>query len=155
MPRATVALSGGAKCLSLREIRHRPLPWRWRTPSFRRTSCGKDCPRRQGGAPARAWVTVRGSRGRTRGRYAVMTRRKGIYSWENEPADERRSEFRTTVNSDWRQSSNSTFAEPSRLEAERRRRRRRNITGRMIGVAAAVSLTLLALWVMLSRLMSR
>jgi type VI protein secretion system component VasF len=84
-----------------------------------------------------------------------MTRRNGIYSWENEPADERRSEFRSTVNSDWRHSANSTFAEPSRLEQERRRRRRRRVTGRMIGVIAAVALTLLALWVMLSRLMAR
>jgi hypothetical protein len=83
-----------------------------------------------------------------------MTRRNGIYSWENEPADERGSEFRSTVNSDWRHSANSTFAEPSRLERERRRRHRR-ITGRMIGVMAAVGLTLLALWVMLSRLMAR
>lgn len=84
-----------------------------------------------------------------------MTRRKGVFSWEHEPATERRSEFRTTVNSDWQQSANSTFAEPSRLEHERRHRRRRRISGPMIGVVVAVSLTLLALWVMLSRLMSR
>lgn len=84
-----------------------------------------------------------------------MTRRKGIYSWENEPAGDRRSEFRTTVNSDWQQSANSTFAEPSRLEQERHRRRRRRITTPMIGAIAAIALTLLALAVMLSRLMSR
>jgi hypothetical protein len=84
-----------------------------------------------------------------------MTRRKGIYSWENEPAGERRSEFRTTVQSDWHQGSNSTFAEPSRLEQERRRRHRRRITAPLVGAAAAVGLTLLALGVMLSRLMSR
>jgi hypothetical protein len=85
-----------------------------------------------------------------------MTRRKGVYSWENEPAGERRTGFRTTVSSDWQQSANSTFAEPSRLEQERRRsRRRRRISGALIGVFVAVSLTLLALWVMLARLMSR
>jgi hypothetical protein len=86
-----------------------------------------------------------------------MTRRKGVYSWDNEPAGERRTGFRTTVSSDWQQSANSTFAEPSRLEHERRSRRRRRISGPMIGVVVvvAVGLTLLALWVMLSRLMSR
>jgi hypothetical protein len=84
-----------------------------------------------------------------------MPRRNGIYSLEDEPADERRSEFRTTMNSDWRHSADSTFAEPSRVEQERRRRRRRRVTGRMIGVIAAVGLTLLALGVMLSRLMAR
>ncbi len=84
-----------------------------------------------------------------------MTRRKGVYSWENEPSGERRTGFRTTVNSDWQQSANSTFAEPSRLEAERRRRGRRRITAPVIGAFVAISLTLLALWVMLARLMSR
>jgi hypothetical protein len=83
-----------------------------------------------------------------------MTRRKGVYSWENEPAGERRTGFRTTASSDWQQSANSTFAEPSRIEHERRRRRSR-VSGALIGVVVAVSLTLLALWVMLSRLMSR
>ena len=84
-----------------------------------------------------------------------MTRRKGVYSWEHEPAGERRTGFRTTVSSDWQQSANSTFAEPSRIEHERRRSRRRRISGALIGVVVAVTLTLLALWVMLSRLMSR
>lgn len=84
-----------------------------------------------------------------------MTRRKGVYSWEHEPAGERRTGFRTTVNSDWNQSANSTFAEPSRLEAERRRRTRRRISPALIGAFVAIGLTLLALWVMLSRLMSR
>jgi len=84
-----------------------------------------------------------------------MTRRKGVYSWENEPSDERRSEFRTTTASDWQQSANSTFSEPSRLERERLRRRRRRISAPLIGVVVAVGLTLLALWIMLSRLMSR
>jgi predicted nucleic acid-binding Zn ribbon protein len=84
-----------------------------------------------------------------------MTRRKGVYSWDNEPAGERRTGFRTTVSSDWQQSANSTFAEPSRIEHERRRRRRSRISGALIGVVVAVTLTLLALWVMLSRLMSR
>jgi hypothetical protein len=85
-----------------------------------------------------------------------MTRRKGVYSWDDEPAGERRTGFRTTVSSDWQQSANSTFAEPSRLEQERRRsRRRRRLSGALIGVFVAVSLTLLALWVMLARLMSR
>ena len=84
-----------------------------------------------------------------------MTRRKGVYSWEHEPAGERRTGFRTTVSSDWQQSANSTFAEPSRIEHERRRSRRRRISGALIGVVVAVALTLLALWVMLSRLMSR
>ena len=84
-----------------------------------------------------------------------MTRRKGVYSWEHEPAGERRTGFRTTVSSDWQQSANSTFAEPSRIEHERRRSRPRRISGALIGVVVAVTLTLLALWVMLSRLMSR
>lgn len=84
-----------------------------------------------------------------------MNRRKGVYSWENEPSDERGSSFRSTVNSDWQQSANSTFSEPSRMERERRRKRRRRITAPMIGVVAAVGLTLLALSVMLSRLISR
>ena len=84
-----------------------------------------------------------------------MASRKGVFSWEHEPAGERRSEFRTTVNSDWHQSANSTFAEPSRLEGKRRRRSRRRITAPVIGALIAISLTLLALWVMLARLMSR
>ena len=61
----------------------------------------------------------------------------------------------TTVNSDWHQSANSPFAEPSRLEGKRRRRSRRRITAPVIGALIAISLTLLALWVMLARLMSR
>ena len=84
-----------------------------------------------------------------------MASRKGVFSWDHEPAGERRSEFRTTVNSDWHQSANSTFAEPSRLEGKRRRRSRRRITAPVIGALIAISLTLLALWVMLARLMSR
>lgn len=84
-----------------------------------------------------------------------MTRRKGVYSWENEPAGERRSGFRTTTASDWQQSANSTFSEPSRLERERLRRRRRRISAPVVGAVAAVLLTLLALSVMLSRLMSK
>ena len=84
-----------------------------------------------------------------------MASRKGVFSWEHEPAGERRSEFRTTVNSDWQQSANSTFAEPSRLEGKRYRRARRRITAPVIGAIIAISLTLLALWVMLARLMSR
>ena len=83
-----------------------------------------------------------------------MTRRKGVYSWENEPADER-SSFRTTTATDWQQSANSTFSEPSRLERERLRRRRRRFSAPVIGVVAAIGLTLLALWIMLARLMSR
>ena len=84
-----------------------------------------------------------------------MASRKGVYSWEHEPSGERRTGFRTTVNSDWQQSANSTFAEPSRLEGERRRRARRRISPSVIGAFVAISLTLLALWVMLARLMSR
>jgi hypothetical protein len=84
-----------------------------------------------------------------------MTRRKGIYSWENEPAEDRRSEFRTTVASDWQQSTHSTFADPSRMERERRRRRARRFPVPLLGVIVAVALTLLALSAMLSRLISR
>ena len=74
-----------------------------------------------------------------------MTRRKGVFSWEHEPAGERRTGFRTTVASDWQQSANSTFAEPSRLEGTRRRRARRRISPAIVGVLVAISLTMIPL----------
>lgn len=85
-----------------------------------------------------------------------MTRRNGIYSWENEPAEGRRSEFTSTVASDWRQSSNSTFAEPSRLERERQRRGpQRNLKAWLIGVGLGACLVLLALWATVGKLLQK
>jgi hypothetical protein len=85
-----------------------------------------------------------------------MTRRKGVFSWEHEPADERPTEFEATVASDWRQTTNSTFAEPSRLDRQRvRRHQRRRVGLRVLGMGVALALTLVGLAVLLSRVMSR
>ncbi|WP_284619625.1 hypothetical protein [Aquabacterium humicola] len=52
-----------------------------------------------------------------------MNGRKGVYDWEHEPSGERRSEFRSSLASDWQHSTQSTFAEPSRLDGRRARAR--------------------------------
>jgi len=88
-----------------------------------------------------------------------MARRKGIYDWEHEPAGERRTGYNSTVASDWQQSTQSTFASPSRLQLQRQQRRQRRfgwqvmlmIFGVMLFICAAV----LAAWPALSRLLQR
>lgn len=90
-----------------------------------------------------------------------MTRRKGIYDWENEPAGGRRVGYDSTVASGWHQSAQSTFAEPSRHEHRRRRQRRRE-QGRLVwlavsafGICLALGVALLALWPTLARYLHR
>jgi hypothetical protein len=72
-----------------------------------------------------------------------MSGRKGVYDWEHEPSGERRSEFRSSLASDWQHSTQSTFAEPSRLEG--RRRPRRAQPGLSRGVVALIVVATLAL----------
>jgi len=81
--------------------------------------------------------------------------RKGIYDWEHEPSGMRKSGYASTVASGWHQSAESTFAEPSRLEIERRRsrrnrQRRRTQTLLLMGLAM-LALAILAAWIAFTR----
>lgn len=81
--------------------------------------------------------------------------RKGIYDWEHEPSGMRKSGYVSTVASGWQQSAESTFAEPSRLEIERRRARRQRRRQRsqllLAGGLALLMLMVLGLWLIASR----
>lgn len=90
-----------------------------------------------------------------------MTRRKGIYDWENEPSGMRRTGYDSTHSSSWQQSDESTFAEPSRHEHRRRRQQRRE-RGRLVwlgvaafGVVMAIGVTFIALWPTLAKYLHR
>ncbi|NRF66188.1 hypothetical protein HLB44_04255 [Aquincola sp. S2] len=91
-----------------------------------------------------------------------MNGRKGVYSWENEPAGDRRSEFKSSHESDWRHSTQSTFAEPSRLDHRRRRRSaQQGLSRGAVVLIVAASLALAALgglaawWPALGRFLGR
>lgn len=81
--------------------------------------------------------------------------RKGIYDWEHEPSGMRKSGYASTVASGWHQSAESTFAEPSRLERERRRarkaRERRRSQVLLGGALSLVALLILAAWFAFTR----
>ena len=78
-----------------------------------------------------------------------MGRGPPLHRWDNDTRDTRTREPPSRVDSTWAQSANSTFAQPSRLEAQERqaRRRRRSalaLVGAGVGVAAVgASLVLL------------
>lgn len=90
-----------------------------------------------------------------------MTRRKGIYDWEHEPAGARRTGYDSTQASGWHQSAQSTFSEPSRHEHRRRKQQRRERSRLLwLGVAAfgvvlGLGVTFIALWPTLASYLRR